>query len=239
MLLMVLIQCTIRSDISAEPVLIQPFRCHFLCKYSTPFVPSKLDCVFPVFNLSRYYFLISFLPSSISAVSPVQFSCINLIDETNLMIQVINVDYTSGRTDSYRTPVSILLHENKPSQNLHVFFNWFPILHIRNFSSFLPLLMLLAGGKILSENLKVRMDLQNRFCTETAEVLPAWLNYRFWDKFTCSATLSATELDAGTGLILQYSKSWLTLCILPRVIFSKTYKVDFPLKSSISFLIRA
>lgn len=153
MLLMVLIQCTIRSDISAEPVLIQPFPCHFLHKYSSSCLSLANWIVFFQSSTCQDNFLISFLPSSLSAVSPVQFSCINLIDETNLMIQVINVDYTSGRTDSYRTPVSILLHKNKPLQNLHVFFNWFPILHIRNFSSFLPLLMLLAGGKILSENL--------------------------------------------------------------------------------------
>lgn len=66
-------------------------------------------------------------------------------------------------------------------------------------------LMVLLGRKILPKIWKVGMYLQKRFCTETAEVLSVWLNYRFWDTFASSDSLSIAEINAGTGMILQYS----------------------------------
>lgn len=98
--------------------------------------------------------------------------------------------------------------------------------------------MLPARGKTLADNLSVDVSikqtlvkLQKSYQHSSTTVL----NY----SFAASANLSTTELEAGTGMILHYWKSWLIVCILLRVTVSKTYKFDIPLKSYISFSIQA
>lgn len=170
--------------ISKELVLIQLSPYHFHKYKYIPISSSQTALCFSNSTCQDKIWVL-FVLSSTSAVSPIHFSCINLIDETNLMIWVIN------KTDSHRAPASNLLHEDKHLWNSHIF-NKFPIQHIRRFIH--PYLFLMVvGGKKLSENLEV-WTYQNRFWLKLQK------SYQY--KFASSVTLSATELNAGTGMIL-------------------------------------
>lgn len=112
------------------------------------------------------------------------FSRINLIDEKSYDFRSQMLTNTSGSTNSYRAPISTLLHENKSLLNQHSFFSQFPILHIRNLSPFLPLPDVTSQRENTDRELRCRYIYKTEF-TETAEFLPAWLNYSSQLQFCC------------------------------------------------------